>query len=172
MTSYAPLHLEIAACLWEAVLTLRDRPAADPDALDRALAIRRAFDRLGAQTLRPVILSWTATVERALQQLDDDCPFGLDWAYIGRWLAESVDWSHPHHPVLCSHPAGRDAAQASATGIGEEPSSGPTDIGGRGDHLALLARARSAIQYPENLANRARSELIAAIRGAEDHIER
>ena len=38
MTNYAPLHLEIAACLWEAVLALRDRPAADPDALERALA--------------------------------------------------------------------------------------------------------------------------------------
>lgn len=172
MTRYAPFHLEIAACLWEAVLTLRDRPAADPDALERALAIRRTFDRLGAETLRPIILRWTATIERAWQQRDDDCPFGLDWAYIGRWLAESVDWSSPHRPVLCSDAAGQDAAQAWATGIGKEPSSGPTIIASREDHLALLARARSAIEYPDYLANPARSELITAIRSAEDHIER
>ena len=123
MTRYAPFHLEIAACLWEAVLTLRDRPAADPDALDRALAIRGTFDRLGAETLRPIILSWTATVERALQGLDDDCPFGFDWAYVGRWLTESVDWTHPHHPVLLSDATEQDAGQAWPTGIEETPSS-------------------------------------------------
>ena len=152
MTRYAPFHLEIAACLWEAVLTLRDRPAADPDTLERALAIRRTFDRLGAETLRPIILSWTATIERAWQQLDDDCPFGLDWAYIGRWLAESVDWSHPHHPVLLSDATEQDAAQAGPTGIEETPSSGPTDIAGRDDHLALLVRARAAGQAAPLLA--------------------
>lgn len=66
----------------------------------------------------------------------------------------------------------QDAAQAWATGIGKEPSSGPTIIASREDHLALLARARSAIEYPDYLANPARSELITAIRSAEDHIER
>jgi hypothetical protein len=172
MTSYAPFHLEIAACLWEAVLTLRDPPAADPDGLERALAIRGTFDKLGAETLRPIILSWTATVERAWRHVDDDYPFGLDWAYIGRWLAKSVDWSPSHHPVLRSDAAGQDAEQAWATGTGKEPSSGPTDIASREDHLALLVRARSAIQYPDDLAHRARSELIAEIRGGEDHIER
>ncbi len=172
MTSYAPFRLEIAACLWETVLTFRDRPATDPDALERALAIRGVFDRLGTQALRPIVLSWTAAVERAWQDIDDDCPFGLDWAFIERWLAESVDWAHPDHPILRSDAAGRHAEQACATGIGEEPSSGPTDIASREDHIALLVRARSAIEYPDDLANHARNQLISEIRGAEDRIER
>ncbi|BAK66611.1 hypothetical protein SLG_19360 [Sphingobium sp. SYK-6] len=172
MTSYAPFRLEIAACLWETVLTFRDRPATDPDALARAFVIRRVFDSLGTQALRPIVLSWTAAVERAWQDIDDDCPFGLDWSFIGRWLAESVDWSHPHHPILRSDAAGQHAEHASATAIGEERSSGATDIASREDHLDLLARARSAIEHPDDLANHARNQLIAKIRGAEDRLQR
>lgn len=172
MTSHAPFRLEIAACLWETVLNFRDRPPTDPDALHRALAIHSAFDRLGADALRPIVLSWTPKIERAWQDVDDDCPFGYDWAYIGRWMVENVDWTHPYHPVLYSDMTGQDAEHASPTAIGEEASSGPTDTISCQDHLALLARARSAIEYPDDLANHARTQLIAEIRGAEDRIER
>ena len=71
MTSHAPFRLEIAACLWETVLNFRDRPPTDPDALHRALAIHSAFDRLGADALRPIVLSWTPKIERAWQDVDD-----------------------------------------------------------------------------------------------------
>ncbi|CAM5396674.1 hypothetical protein ACFSUK_18535 [Sphingobium scionense] len=172
MTSHASFRLEIAACLWETVLNFRDRPPTDPDALQRALAIHRAFDRIGADSLRPIVLSWTPKIERAWQDVDDDCPFGCDWAYIGRWMVENVDWTHPHHPVLHSDMTGQDAEQAPPTGIGEAASSAPTDTASCQDHLALLARARSAIEYPDDLANHARTQLIAEIRGAEDRIER
>src|SRR3546814_8911894 len=44
--------LETAACLWEAVLTLRDHPATDPDAIALALAIRETCNAVGTADLR------------------------------------------------------------------------------------------------------------------------
>ena len=48
MTQYSQSSLETAACLWEAVLSLRNQPITNPEALSLALDIRRAFDALGS----------------------------------------------------------------------------------------------------------------------------
>ena len=76
MTRYTLSHLETAACLWEAVLELRDRPETTPDASSLALALRTCVDTLGTAALRLIVAGWV-----------DACPVGLPTRSTGQMLA-------------------------------------------------------------------------------------
>jgi len=146
MRHYTLSHLEAAACLWEAVLALRDRPESEPRAIERALAIRKSFDTLGAAALRLIVVAWTDAVDAAWYKEQESRPFSFDWAFVPQWLIDTVDWSDPCHPLIrtdgtpwnapgCQHPT------VPTDAFGEAP--GPD---GRRDHLALLTRARAALE--------------------------
>lgn len=92
--------LETAACLWEAVLTLRDRPATHPDTLSLAMAIGESFKVLGTAALRMTVIDWTDAVAAAWAKVADDYPLCFDWDFVPGWIADRVDWSNPGNPVI------------------------------------------------------------------------
>lgn len=91
---------ETAACLWEAVLGLRDHPATDPDALDRALQIRACFDALGTATMRMTVIGWTDAVDAAWMEVADDYAMSFDWDFVPDWILTSIDWIDPQSPAV------------------------------------------------------------------------
>ncbi|AOF95185.1 hypothetical protein BSY17_3347 (plasmid) [Sphingobium sp. RAC03] len=100
MTLYTLSHLETAACLWEAVLELRDRPVTNSDASSRALALHKCVDTLGTAALRLVVVGWVEAVEAAWRAVEGEYPLSFDWDFVPRWIADTVDWSDPRHPVI------------------------------------------------------------------------
>ncbi|MFC3215439.1 hypothetical protein [Novosphingobium panipatense] len=144
MIHYTLSHLEAAASLWEAVLDLRDHPAAEPDALVRALAIRKSFEAMGTCAMRIIVVGWIDAVDAAWYRNQETCPFCFDWSFVKQWVIDTIDWSDPDNPAIRIDASGTDitdnvttAAQAGAKSPGP---AGPQIT--RHDHVALLARAR------------------------------
>lgn len=100
MTDEKEFSLETAACLWEAVLTLRDNPATDPDAIGLALDIRKAFDALGTAAMRLTVVGWTEAVEAAWRIFQDDDHLCFDWDFVPAWVIDTIDWSDPMQPAI------------------------------------------------------------------------
>ncbi len=92
--------LETAACLWEGVLTLRDRPATDPDAIALALAIRETCNAVGTADLRLTVVGWTGAVEAAWSAVADSYDLCFDWDFVPGWIIDHIDWSDPAHPTI------------------------------------------------------------------------
>lgn len=99
MTQYTEASLETAACLWEAVLGLRDHPVTDPDAIGLSLGIRAAFDAQGTAALRMTVVGWTEAVEAAWRDVEDDYPLCFDWDFVPAWIVDHVDWIDPAAPT-------------------------------------------------------------------------
>lgn len=97
--------LETAACLWEAVLTLRDHPATDPDAIALALAIRETCNAVGTADLRLTVVSWTNAVEAAWSTVADSYDLCFDWDFVPGWIIDHIDWSDPAHPTIRPEPS-------------------------------------------------------------------
>ena len=92
--------LETAACLWEAVLTLRDHPATDPDAIALALAIRETCNAVGTADVRLTVVSWASAVEAAWSAVADIYDLCFDWDFVPDWIIDHIDWSDPAHPTI------------------------------------------------------------------------
>lgn len=92
--------LETAACLWEAVLTLRDHPATDSDAIALALAIRETCNAVGTADLRLTVVGWTGAVEAAWSAVADGFGMCFDWDFVPGWIIDHIDWSDPAHPTI------------------------------------------------------------------------
>lgn len=93
-------NLETAACLWEAVLTLRDHPATVPDAIALALAIRETCTAIGTADLRLRVVGWTRAVDAAWSAVADRYEGCFDWEFVPDWIADNIDWSDPSHPTI------------------------------------------------------------------------
>jgi hypothetical protein len=100
MTQCSESSLETAACLWETVLALRDRPVTDPDSIGLALCIAKSFEALGTAALRLTVVGWTDAVQTAWRDVENDYPLCFDWDFVPAWIIDHVDWSEPHHPRL------------------------------------------------------------------------
>lgn len=169
MTHYTLSHLEAAACLWEAVLDLRDHPAAEPDDLARALAIRKSFKAIGTCTMRVIVVGWIDAVDTAWYRIQNTCPFCFDWSFVKQWVIDTIDWSDPDNPAIhmgLGLSSSRNGAIAvTEAGSQSRPSASPQLT--RADHVALLARMRAALDTPDSLDAAARATLIEAIGASE-----
>ena len=116
---YTEESLETAACLWEAVLDLRDHPRTDPDAIGLALMIRKACDAIGTASLRMTVIGWTEAVEAAWRVVEDDYPRCFDWDFVPGWVIDHIDWTNPMAPAVRMRGEGMEASEA-----GELPSAG------------------------------------------------
>ncbi|MFC3443852.1 hypothetical protein ACFOKF_22135 [Sphingobium rhizovicinum] len=100
MEQYNKTSLETAACLWEAVLNLRDNPITAREDIAVVLEIRAAFEALGTAAVRLVVVGWTDAVEAAWKQQADNYPLCFDWDFVPAWIIDTVDWSDPFTPTL------------------------------------------------------------------------
>lgn len=100
--------LETAACLWEAVLTLRDHPATDPDAIALALAIRETCNAVGTADVRLTVVSWASAVEAAWSAVADSYDLCFDWDFVPDWIIDHIDWSDLAHPTIRPEPVPQD----------------------------------------------------------------
>ncbi|SER15297.1 hypothetical protein SAMN05518866_105215 [Sphingobium sp. YR768] len=170
MTRYTLSHLETAACLWEAVLELRDRPVTNSDASGLAFALRKCVDTVGTAALRLIVVGWVDAVEAAWSVVEGEYPLSFDWDFVPRWIADAVDWSDPHHPIICGNAPAPSDPVTSAPPTGEGEASRPIIGTSRDDYLALLAGARTALEAPDTLDTAARAALINAISVSENAI--
>lgn len=98
--STSTFALKTAACLWEAVLTLRDHPATDPNATELALDIRASFELIGTSAMRMTVIGWTDTVNAAWATVGDDYLLSFDWDFVPDWIIRHIDWSNPGFPTI------------------------------------------------------------------------
>ena len=106
MAQYSQASLETAACLWEAVLTLRTRPITDPDAIGLAPVIGKSFDALGTAALRLTVIGWADAVEAAWREVQNDYPLCFDWDFVPDWIIDHIDWTDPFHPAVIQRGGG------------------------------------------------------------------
>lgn len=116
-TSEPAFALETAACLWEAVLGLRDHPGTDPDHIARATQIRASFEAAGTATMRMIVIGWTDAVDMAWAGVADDYTMSFDWDFVPDWITRNIDWTVPGCPVVRPEP---DPAGDSSVGHREE----------------------------------------------------
>ena len=108
--------LETAACLWEAVQTLRDHPATDPDAIALALAIRETCNAVGTADLRLTVVGWTGAVDAAWSAVADSYDLCFDWDFVPGWIIDHIDWSDPAHPTMRPESLGQTRDPAAHAG--------------------------------------------------------
>jgi len=108
--------LETAACLWEAVLTLRDHPATDPDAIALALAIRETCNAVGTADLRLTVVGWSSAVEAAWGAVADSFDLCFDWDFVPGWIIDHIDWSDPARPTIRPGSPRQDPGSAANSG--------------------------------------------------------
>ncbi|WP_298673142.1 hypothetical protein [uncultured Sphingomonas sp.] len=116
--------LETAACLWEVVLDLRDRPVTDPDALALATAIDAAFKAVGAAEMRLTVIGWTGAVDAAWTAVRDNYDRCFDWDFVPEWIVANIDWSDPGRPTIRPPDTG---GEEGGDGGGVETASFPED---------------------------------------------
>jgi hypothetical protein len=105
---------ETAACLWEAVLNLRDNPGTDPESLTLAMSIRSAFEAVGTAQMRLTVVGWTNTVEAAWAAVQDSYDLCFDWDFVPEWIIDHIDWSEPGNPAI--RPRGSGGGERGAWG--------------------------------------------------------
>tara|TARA_R110000787_G_scaffold79023_2_gene172645 strand:+ start:3859 stop:4815 length:957 start_codon:yes stop_codon:yes gene_type:complete len=137
MTRYTLSHLETAACLWEAVLELRDRPETTPDASSLALALRTCVDTLGTAALRLIVAGWVDAVEAAWRAVEGEYPLSFDWDFVPRWIADTIDWSDARRPVIRATAPVRYVRSTSFPSTGYDAPPQPAIGIGHEDHLAI-----------------------------------
>lgn len=137
MTRYTLSHLETAACLWEAVLELRDRPETTPDASSLALALRKCADTLGTAALRLIVVGWVDAVEAAWRTVEGEYPLSFDWDFVPRWIADTIDWSDPRRPVIRATAPARYVRSTSFPSTGYDATPQPAIGTSHEDHLAI-----------------------------------
>ncbi|MEG8221414.1 hypothetical protein OSJ57_12380 [Sphingomonas sp. HH69] len=137
MTRYTLSHLETAACLWEAVLELRDRPETTPDASSLALALRKCVDTLGTAALRLIVVGWVDAVESAWRTIEGEYPLSFDWDFVPRWIADMIDWSDPRRPVIRATAPARYVRSTSFPSTGYDATPQPAIGTSHEDHLAI-----------------------------------
>ncbi|WP_197707506.1 hypothetical protein [Sphingobium sp. LB126] len=98
MNQSEEFSLETAACLWEAVLALRDQAGGDPAARLLAAAIARSFETVGTAALRLIVVDWTSAVEKAWQEVSGTYLLCFDWDFVPDWVIENINWSDPANP--------------------------------------------------------------------------
>lgn len=121
---YGGVHLETAACLWEAVMEMERCGAGLYGCTEeqnmRGAAIRATREAIGSSHLRLTVIGWTDAVDAAWQAVDD--PTGnnpgqydesFDWDFVPGWIIANVDWSDPQGPRIITA-AEQAAAAASA----------------------------------------------------------
>jgi hypothetical protein len=151
--TYPAASLETAACLWEAVLELRDsKSLSDTAAAARCADIRAAFGRIGTSGTRLTVLGWTDLVDRAWAQARDhyDAPF--DWEFVPDWIIANIDWS-------AEYPTVRE------TPLAFDPSPAPP---GYDLDIPLMLSAVVMTHDGETAVNAAARALLSRIEGAND----
>ncbi|AMK25784.1 MULTISPECIES: hypothetical protein [Sphingobium] len=98
MNQSEEFSLETAACLWEAVLALRDQTSGDQAAKLLAAAIARSFETVGTAALRLIVVGWTSAVEKAWQEVSATYPLCFDWDFVPGWVIDNIDWSDAENP--------------------------------------------------------------------------
>lgn len=115
--------LETAACLWEAVLSLRDRPVSHPENIELALQIRSSFEAIGTSALRMTVIGWSDAVEQAWAKVGEDYPLSFDWDFVPAWIDAHIDWSEPANPVVrlqALHDSGAHGGEEANGGVDDE----------------------------------------------------
>lgn len=92
--------LETAACLWEAVLGLRDNQRPDPGVVARARLIRQSFETIGTAALRVIVVGWTEAVDAAWSRVEAHYDMSFDWDFVPDWITSHVDWSDADCPII------------------------------------------------------------------------
>lgn len=150
---YLAASLETAACLWEAVLEMRDtRHAADPATAARSAAIRAAFGRIGTSVIRLTVLGWTEPVDLSWAQVRDSYDAPFDWEFVPGWIAANVDWSTEYPSLRAPSP-------------GFEP---PADPPGYDLEIPLMLTAVVRTHHGEAAVNAAARALLSRIEAAND----
>ncbi|WIW89618.1 ATP-binding protein [Sphingobium sp. V4] len=145
--------LETAACLWEAVLSLRDRPVSHPDAIELALQIRSSFEAIGTSVLRMTVIGWAPAVEQAWGKVADDYALSFDWDFVPAWIDAHIDWSEPGNPVIRSK-AVREPNDPGGHGVEEAN-------GGGDDEVAIMPEA--PMPFPTTIHTSVSPSLITRI---------
>lgn len=87
-----------AMCMWEEVLTMRERPD-----------VTATFEGLGTCTVRDLILSFA---EKLNADYPEDYEDSFDWEFVPDWMHTNLEW-FPHNIQLKAKPdyfhLGRDA---------------------------------------------------------------
>ena len=88
-------QMVIAMEIWEGVLNLHMAKGALND------HVSAAFYAIGTARMRDIAVAWCAPCWAAWAKGEADRFDGcFDWEWIPLFLAECIDWTHPHRPVL------------------------------------------------------------------------
>lgn len=149
--SNSAFALETAACLWEAVLSLRDNPVTNPADIERALLIRESFKAVGTGALRLIVIGWTDAVDAAWAKVADDYGMSFDWDFVPDWIIRHVDWSVPCHPLI-----------RQGCGYSIEHQTGGEGAGSDGDE-DVAANPEASMTFPSTIKTTVGQSLITKI---------